>query len=272
MTTDTPPARQSDLAIRTVAGIAMVTVAIAALWFGGLVFWMLSATLGLLIIGEWAELDGAPVTQKRLARFALVVPLAIMAPAPLAAGPGFLALGLIGAAAFFIVIVTRRPTLAAGAVYAGLPILALLLIRHQKEGVIFTLWALALVWMCDIGAYFAGRAIGGAKLAPAISPNKTWAGLIGGVVLASAFGALMHVEFGLPWRLTLATPFLAVLAQGGDLFESWLKRRAGVKDSGTILPGHGGILDRLDGLIPVAPVAAFLVVLPSLVTLPKILP
>jgi len=270
--TGTPPKPASDLAIRTIAGFAMITVAIAALWIGGLVFWVLCAMLGLLMIGEWAALDGAPATQRRIARFALVVPLAIMAPPPIAAGPGFLALGLIGAAFFFIVIITRRPTLAAGAVYAGLPILALLLIRRQEEGIVFTLWTLALVWACDIGAYFAGRAIGGPKLAPAISPNKTWAGLIGGVIAASLFGALMHVEYGLAWRLTLATPVLAVLAQCGDLFESWLKRQAGVKDSGTILPGHGGILDRLDGLVPVAPVAAFLVILPSLVTLPKILP
>ena len=272
MSETAPPKRQSDLPIRTVAGVAMITVAIAAIWFGGLIFWVLCAMLGLLMIGEWADLDGAPATQRRLARFALVVPLAIMAPPPIAAGPGFLALGLIGGAFFFIGAVTRRPMLAAGAVYAGLPILALLLIRRQEEGVVFTLWTLALVWACDIGAYFAGRAIGGPKLAPAISPNKTWAGLIGGVATASVFGAVMHVEYGLPWRLTLATPVLAVLAQVGDLFESWLKRRAGVKDSGTILPGHGGLLDRLDGLVPVAPVAAFLVVLPSLVTLPKILP
>ncbi|MEP7007661.1 MAG: phosphatidate cytidylyltransferase [Sphingomonas bacterium] len=272
MSSDAPPKRSSDLAVRSVAGIGMVVVAVATLWSGGIVFWMFCTTLGLLMIGEWADLHGVPAAQKRLARFALVVPLAIMAPTPIAAGPGFLALGLIAAAGFFIVIITRRPMLAAGAVYIGLPILSLLLIRHQKEGVVFTLWALALVWACDIGAYFAGRTIGGPKLAPAISPNKTWAGLIGGVVAASAFGALMHSACGLPWRLTLATPVLAVLAQGGDLFESWLKRQAGVKDSGNILPGHGGILDRLDGLVPVAPVAALLVVLPSLITLPKILP
>ncbi len=117
-----------------------------------------------------------------------------------------------------------------------------------------------MVWMCDIGAYFAGKFIGGAKLAPVISPNKTWAGLIGGLILASLFGAFMHWQYGLAMRLTLATPLLALLAQGGDLFESWLKRRAGIKDSGTIFPGHGGVLDRLDGLVPVAPVAAFLVV------------
>jgi phosphatidate cytidylyltransferase len=142
----------------------------------------------------------------------------------------------------------------------------LLFIRRQDEGIVYTLWALALVWACDIGAYFAGRAIGGPKLWPAISPNKTWAGLIGGVVLASLFALFMHILYGLPWRMTLATPVLAVLAQGGDLFESWLKRRAGVKDSGNILPGHGGVLDRLDGLVPVAPLAALLVILPRFYT------
>ena len=261
MSTDAPPKRPSDLAIRSVVGIGMVAVAITALWLGGIVFWVLCAVLGLLMMAEWADLDGASADQKRLAQFALSVPLAIMAP--IAAGPNFLALGLIAAAGFFIVIALRRPTLALGALYVGLPILALLLIRKQEEGIVFTLWALALVWMCDIGAYFSGRAIGGPKLAPAFSPNKTWAGLGGGVVLASAFGALMHVQYGLPWRLTLATPVLAVVAQGGDLFESWLKRRAGVKDSGNILPGHGGILDRLDGLVPVAPIAALLVILPK---------
>lgn len=261
MSTGAPTKRPSDLALRTVVGLAMVAVAIAALWFGDIVFWILCSVLGLFMMAEWADLDGASSSQKRLAQFALSVPLAIMAP--IAAGPDFFALGLIAAAAFFIVIAHRRPTLALGAIYVGLPILALLLIRKQEEGLVFTFWALALVWVCDIGAYFSGRAIGGPKLAPAISPNKTLAGLAGGVLLAGAFGAAMHVFYGLPWRLTLATPVLAIVAQGGDLFESWLKRRAGVKDSGTLLPGHGGILDRLDGLVPVAPLAALLVILPK---------
>jgi phosphatidate cytidylyltransferase len=261
VSTESPTKRPSDLALRTVVGLAMVAVAIAGLWFGDMVFWILCSILGLFMMAEWADLDGASSSQKRLAQFALSVPLAIMAP--IAAGPDFFALGLIAAAAFFIVIAQRRPTLAMGAIYVGLPILALLLIRKQEEGLVFTFWALALVWVCDIGAYFSGRAIGGPKLAPAISPNKTLAGLAGGVLLAGAFGAAMHVFYGLPWRLTLATPVLAIVAQGGDLFESWLKRRAGVKDSGTLLPGHGGILDRLDGLVPVAPLAALLVILPK---------
>lgn len=254
------PKPPSDLAVRSAVGVAMIAVALLALIAGGIVFWLLCVVLALLMMAEWADLDGVAMPRKRLAQFALSVPLSIMAP--IAAGPDFFALGLIAAAGFFVVIVTRRPSLALGAVYVGLPVLALLLIRRQQEGIVFTLWALALVWLCDIGAYFAGRTIGGPKLAPAISPNKTWAGLIGGVATASAFGAAMHLGYGLPWRLTLATPLLAVLAQAGDFYESWLKRRAGVKDSGHILPGHGGILDRLDGLVPVAPVAALLVVLP----------
>lgn len=262
MNTDSPTKRPSDLALRTVVGLALVAVALVALWLGGIVFWILCSVLGLFMMAEWADLDGASASQKRLAQFALSVPLAIMAP--IAAGPDFFALGLIAAAAFFIVIVQRRPTLALGAVYVGLPILALLLIRKQDDGIVFTFWALALVWVCDIGAYFSGRAIGGAKLAPMISPNKTWAGLAGGVLLATMFAVSLHFLHGLPWRLTLATPLLAIVAQAGDLFESWLKRRAGVKDSGNLLPGHGGILDRLDGMVPVAPLAALLVILPEL--------
>jgi phosphatidate cytidylyltransferase len=123
------------------------------------------------------------------------------------------------------------------------------------------LWTLVVVWSTDIGAYFAGRGIGGPKLSPAISPNKTWAGLGGGVAAALAGG------YGLATVLSLPTPLLwlgapmAVLAQTGDLFESWLKRRAGVKDSGRILPGHGGVLDRLDGLVPVAVAVASLLML-----------
>lgn len=260
MTENPSPKAASDFALRAAVGIAMIAVALVALWAGGLVFWLLCVVLGVLMMGEWARLVGATARTMRLAQFALSVPLAIMAP--IAAGPDFLALGLIGGAGFFLAIVTRNPRLAAGTVYIGLPVLALVLIREREAGILFTLWTLALVWVCDIGAYFAGRTIGGPKLAPGISPNKTWAGLIGGVAVASLFGVAMHVFFGLPWRLTLATPALAIVAQAGDLFESAMKRRAGVKDSGTILPGHGGVLDRLDGLVPVAPLAALLVVLP----------
>ena len=248
--------------LRVLVGIALIAVALAAVWFGGIPFWMLCVVLGIVMMGEWADLHATPASTKRLSQYALSVPLAAMMPM-LGVGPGFFALGLLAGAAFFVVITTRLSGLARGIFYVGLPVMALLLLRRQEEGIVFTIWALALVWACDIGAYAAGRLIGGPKLAPSISPNKTWAGLAGGVLLASLFAAFMHYRFGLALRLTLATPALAVLAQGGDLYESWLKRQAGVKDSGTVLPGHGGVLDRLDGLVPVAPVAALLVLLPK---------
>ncbi|AQR73230.1 phosphatidate cytidylyltransferase [Sphingomonas sp. LM7] len=251
-------AKNSDLGKRLVVAVILIAVSFAALWFGGLVFWLLVAVGGLLMMGEWADLAGATLKQKRLAQYAITVPLAIMAPG-LAAGPGFLALGLIFAACFFLGAAVRKPQLALGALYVGLPVLGLLALREQSNGFLLTLWAMALVWTSDTAAYFAGRAIGGAKLAPAISPNKTWAGFFGGLVGAGVFAAILAAGFGLPLILALCTPLLAMLSQLGDLYESHLKRRAGVKDSGSLLPGHGGVLDRLDGLVAVAPVAAALV-------------
>ncbi|MCX8477560.1 MAG: phosphatidate cytidylyltransferase [Sphingomonas sp.] len=248
----------SDLATRLLVAIVLIGLAAVALWVGGLGFWLVIATIGLLMMGEWADLSGATLQHKRLSQYALTVPLAIMAPG-LAAGPGFLALGLVIGAAFFVAAVTRSGRLASGVLYVGLPVLALLTLRMEEpHGLLYTFWAMALVWACDSGAYFAGRAIGGPKLAPQISPNKTWAGFIGGVAAAGIFAALL-VWLGLPVPLAIATPVLAMLAQLGDLYESHLKREAGVKDSGNLLPGHGGIMDRLDGLVAVAPVAALLV-------------
>lgn len=251
----------ADLGKRAAVGLVLLALAIGALSLGGLAFWLVCSAIGIGMMYEWCSLAGLDAQRTRVAQLALMVPLAIMSP--WAAGPDFLALGLVIGAGLFVLGTLRHPMAAAGAIYIGLPVLGLVLIRNQHGGLVFALWALALVWACDIGAYFAGRAIGGARLAPVISPNKTWSGLIGGIAAAAIFGALMHVYAGLPWRLTLATPALALLAQGGDLFESWLKRRAGVKDSGNLLPGHGGLLDRLDGVAPVAPVAAFLVMLPQ---------
>jgi phosphatidate cytidylyltransferase len=151
-----------------------------------------------------------------------------------------------------------------GFIYCLLPAISLLWIRERAEyqgigtGFDLLIWVFLVTWATDIGAYFAGRAIGGPKLAPSISPNKTIAGLVGGVTSAALLAGAWAVYMDLPSLLLwLAAPF-AVAAQIGDLFESGLKRRAGVKDSGTWLPGHGGLLDRLDGLVPVAVLAAAL--------------
>ncbi|MCD2315862.1 phosphatidate cytidylyltransferase [Sphingomonas sp. IC-11] len=248
-----------------IASVAMIAVATAALWFGGIAFWLLAVVVALFMMAEWSDLQKVSPREKRIAQYGLSVPLAVMAPASLVLEEhDFFSLGLLAGAAFFVAIVTRRSALGKGVVYCGLPVLALVFLRRQDEGLLFAFWALALVWATDIGAFFAGRSIGGPKLAPKLSPNKTWAGLIGGVAAATILALILHVRYGLPWRMTLGTPLLAVLAQGGDLYESWLKRQAGVKDSGNILPGHGGVLDRLDGVVPVAPVAAFLVIAPYL--------
>ena len=144
-----------------------------------------------------------------------------------------------------------------GFVYALLPALALLWIRERDvHGVELLIWTFIVTWSTDIGAYFAGRSFGKRKLAPTISPNKTVEGLYGGIAAATLLGGAWAMATGLGTPLLALAPVLAVAAQGGDLFESGMKRRAGVKDSGAWLPGHGGALDRLDGLVPVAVLTA----------------
>ena len=145
----------------------------------------------------------------------------------------------------------------AGFFYALLPALALLWIRERDaHGLALLVWAFIVTWSTDIGAYFAGRRFGRRKLAPTISPNKTVEGLWGGIAAATLCGGAWALVTGLGPALLGAAPLLAVAAQAGDLFESRMKRRAGVKDSGAWLPGHGGALDRLDGLVPVAVLTA----------------
>lgn len=256
---------QNELMTRILVGVALVLVTVISLIVGDHpigqhALWLLVVLMALGIISEWATLSGRHAN-KRLAMYALSVPLAIMSP--LAAGPSFLALGMIFGAAMFVATFDRSVKLALGVFYAGLPALSILYLRNIDNGLLIVFWTLALVWATDIGAYFSGRAIGGPKLAPGFSPNKTWAGLIGGIIVTVLFSFALHVYFLLPFRLVIFSIFLAVLAQMGDLFESQMKRKAGVKDSGTIFPGHGGVMDRLDGLIPVAPVIALIMLLGS---------
>ena len=143
----------------------------------------------------------------------------------------------------------------AGFFYALLPALGLLWAR-ERGGIDLLLWAFIVTWSTDIGAYFAGRNFGRRKLAPTISPGKTVEGLIGGIIAATLLGGAWVLAMGLGKALLVCAPIFAIAAQGGDLFESSMKRRAGVKDSGAWLPGHGGVLDRLDGLVPVAVLTA----------------
>jgi phosphatidate cytidylyltransferase len=152
-----------------------------------------------------------------------------------------------------------------GVLYIGLTGVALIELRedHQvgRDNVIFLF---LVVWASDISAYLAGRALGGPRLMPAVSPNKTWSGALGGLAGAMAIGFMTAASFSsginVPWALSIAA-ILGVAAQAGDLLESWIKRRFGVKDSSGLIPGHGGLLDRLDGVLAAAPVAALIGVL-----------
>lgn len=248
----------SELRTRAIVGVVLIAVALGALLSGGLLFWVLLSVAGVLMQAEWADLSGASADHKKLSMYAVSVPLAILCP--LAAGLSWFAAGLLVAAFAFVIVATRSVRLALGVIYVCLPVMALLFLRGQAPnifGLTLALWALALVWATDIGAYFAGRSIGGPKLAPRISPSKTWSGLGGGVLAALLVGFALHRFAGLPIELAAASGLLAVAAQGGDLLESAMKRRAGVKDSGSLLPGHGGVMDRLDGVATAAPLAAF---------------
>jgi len=254
----------SELRIRILSGIVMIAVAVTALWLGGIAFWGLSSLLAVLMMVEWASMAKA-------SRWQVILAAAIVAGLMLTAfpfsNPVLLAIygerliaqtvDLVGLGAILLAVICFRARLGAGVIYAAIPAVALVFLRGQAgQGLLLALWTLALVWATDIGAFFAGRAIGGPKLAPKLSPNKTWAGLIGGMAAAAVVGAAVAWIGHLPLFCWIAGAPLAVAAQAGDLFESWLKRGSGVKDSGRILPGHGGVLDRLDGVVPVAVLVA----------------
>ncbi|MDB5738714.1 MAG: phosphatidate cytidylyltransferase [Sphingomonas bacterium] len=252
------PGRKSDLGIRTVTGIAMIVVALACLVYGQTPLWLLLSIVALVMMAEWAALIAAPRWQMWTAITGMTLPMFLEQPhldMPTASG-----LYGLGIAALIVAAITRNGRLVAGMAYAGLPTLALMYLHDQYDGIHLTLWTLAIVWATDIGAYFSGRTIGGPKLAPVMSPNKTWAGLIGGMIAAIAVGFGLALLLRLPLRLAAFAGVLAVAAQGGDLYESMMKRRAGVKDSGHILPGHGGAMDRLDGVVPVACIVALIVI------------
>ena len=246
---------RSELTQRIAVGLILIIVAVTQIWFGGTAFWIFATAAGLIMLSEFAGLVGASDHHRRWALYALCLPLGVVSPLALGIDD-FFSLGLLFGMATAVWIVSRNAALGAGLVYVGLPVFALLWLRDRPDGLLLTFWALTLVWATDIGAFFAGRTIGGPKVAPAISPNKTWAGLLGGVIAATLLALVLRAQLGLASALVAVTPILAFAAQAGDFFESWMKRRAGVKDSGTLLPGHGGVLDRLDGVVTSAPLAA----------------
>ena len=248
---------RSDVGQRIIVGIALAGAAAVALWLGGSVFWGFISAIALIVLVEWGGLVGAD-------RFRLALAILLLATALGFASPGLWGTERSTVALLVILALIQAVTfgtgrLCTGIVVVGLPAIGIMHLRAQPDGLMLALWTLTVVIMTDTGAFFVGRALGGPKLAPRFSPKKTWSGLIGGMIGAAVAGALIGKLGGLAQAtLWLGAP-LAVLAQAGDLFESWLKRRAGVKDSGRLLPGHGGFLDRVDGAIPVVAVIAGLI-------------
>lgn len=266
-------ANARSLLLRVVTGVVLVSVALAAVWYGGLPFVALVAAATLLMLAEWGVMHRqSPLVRRAglgiLAGMIMLSAFERLPEALLLLGFGGIVIGMLAASgtARPPTIDLRKPGLnratgriaTMGLLYCGLPALALLWIRDLPLGQPATVFVLVCVWATDITAYFTGRAIGGAKLAPSISPNKTWAGAIGGVIGAMVVGGGLAIPYmsrigdHYAFKFIAAAGILAALSVLGDLFESSLKRRAGVKDSGNILPGHGGVMDRLDGLVPVA--------------------
>lgn len=236
-------ATKSDLGVRLLSAAVMVFVSALSLWLGGLVWGVFVFLVTLGVLWEWREL----------------------------------VFGFTSRATH------RTIWMLVGFAYIAFASVTLLRLRYGFEGAGTVLFIVGGVVCTDVGAYFVGRAIGGPKIAPAISPSKTWAGLVGGMLGASFALALIALSWYagvcevfypssnkpvfddvcgsyikiyptsdvLPWAI-ISGMLMAIVAQAGDFFESWMKRRAGVKDSGNLLPGHGGLLDRVDGLIAVA--------------------
>lgn len=225
-TPETPvkASRWAGLGTRAISGVVMGAGVLGALWLGGWIFTVLVVAAGVQMIREW---DGLTAQDSRYWKLA-------------------------------------------GVAYVSIPCASLIWLRNlefesdARAGTHLVLYVILLVVATDIGAFFAGRRIGGPKLAPVISPNKTWAGLGGGVVCAAVVGGACAMFTPYPPSIIACmdlAALLAIISQGGDLFESWLKRRVGAKDSGTLIPGHGGVMDRVDGLVFTLPVFTWFVYL-----------
>jgi len=259
--------RPSGFTLRALSTLAMIPLALALVILGGWPFACLVGLAVVLMACEWRHLteallggQGGVLAAASVAGLGLLMVLLATLGWPFEA---LLALLAGAAVAALVAWCAGAPPLwiGLGAAYLALPALALVWLRSLPQvGLLLVVWLLVVVWTTDILAYLVGRNVGGPRLAPRISPGKTWSGLCGGVLAAALASAVTAWAIGSERLLQAAGlgGLLAIVSQVGDLIESTFKRRAGVKDSGTLIPGHGGVLDRLDGLILAAPVLALL--------------
>ena len=240
-----------DLAKRVVSAVVLGIVVLGAIWLGG---WQFAAVVTIaagLTAYEWCKVTGSPAESAVV--LGAACGLAVLCTYLFGFVPGVSGLCLLAVLALIISGDPPRGWPAGGMLYAGVPALCLLWLRGEGDGGLTTvIWVMMVVWAADIGGYFVGRQIGGALLAPSISPKKTWSGAIGGLTLAFVTGSFlaMYIEHDSVLILGFASIILAVVSIIGDLYESRIKRLFGVKDSSNLIPGHGGIMDRVDGLLP----------------------
>jgi phosphatidate cytidylyltransferase len=255
-----PAAAEADsrnLLTRIVAASVLIPLAVAIAYAGG---WLWTALVTLAAIGlyvEWLMVVGGAADRRIVVSgvIALVVAGFCLAIGRLDAALVVLAIGLV---AVGLMTAERRNWTAAGFLYAAVAEIASVLLRLDAvKGFVALVFVLVIVWVTDSGGYFAGRGIGGPKLWPRVSPKKTWAGAIGGFAASLAVGGVFAaLDLGKAGPLLMISGALSVVSQLGDLFESAVKRRFGVKDSSQFIPGHGGLLDRLDGFVAAVAVAA----------------
>ncbi len=249
----------AGLGPRILPSIVMAGGALVVLSAGRTAFSFLIAGGAAILAWEWTRLCGGG----RFGWTGMLNAVVVMAVVLAAAfGSPIIGAGLILAGIAGDYLIARgsgrdHPRwIAAGIAYIGLPCIALVWLRGlEPGGQSIVLWLLLVVWATDIGAFFAGRLIGGPRLAPRVSPKKTWAGLAGGAASAALVGLILPAYVsGAPSAgiLGAMSAVLAVVAQAGDLSESWIKRRFGVKDASHLIPGHGGLFDRVDGLLAAA--------------------
>nr|WP_283842550.1 phosphatidate cytidylyltransferase [Bradyrhizobium sp. G127] len=245
--------------MRVVAAMVLAPLTIGIAWIGGWPWICLVTAAGALLYAEWLMIVGA--SRNRFLVAAGVSAL-VIAGLPMVAGRTDVAVAILvaGTAVVAIFASKQRLWVAGGMVYAAAAVIASILVRLDAEaGFLALMFVLLVVWVTDIGGYFAGRGIGGPKLWPRVSPKKTWAGAIGGLVLSLAVAAAFALlGYGRMLPLLLLGTMLSVVSQLGDLFESAIKRQFGVKDSSHIIPGHGGLMDRLDGFVAAIVFAAFI--------------
>jgi len=271
---EAPHSPPAHLLTRVASALVLIPLALAAVWLGGIWFALLLTVGGMAMSVEWAGM----ISSKRRERIifmalSLIAALGFLEPSldavlevlkfegevpSLLWSASVIGLGVVLLLAGLLARIGRLAWFGTALIYCWTPVYALMWLRAGESGLWMVAWVLLVVWGTDIGGYFVGRTAGGAKLVPHISPNKTWSGLAGAAALAAVVGGIAAHWFSFPAPMLLAAgaALLAVIAQTGDIAESAVKRHFGVKDSGRLIPGHGGVLDRVDGLVFAAPAVA----------------